>query len=329
MTVLVTGGGGFLGGAIVQRLVEQGAEVRSFSRARHETLDALGADQIRGDLADTAAVAKAVSGCDAVFHVAAKAGVWGSRESYYRPNVQGTENVIAACREHGVPRLIYTSTPSVAFHGRNEEGVDESIAYPDRFLCHYAETKAIAERKVLEANDPALATVALRPHLIWGPGDTNLVPRIVERARRGKLKLVGAGDNLVDSTFIGNAAQAHLCAANALAPGAPCAGKPYFITNGEPLPMRELINKILDAAGLPPVTRHVPPKVAYAAGWLLEQAYGVLGKQEEPMMTRFVALQLSTAHWFDIRAAERDLGFRPAVSVTEGMGQLRAAFVKI
>lgn len=326
MKALVTGGGGFLGGAIVRLLRERGDEVRSFSRGDYPQLRALGVETIQGDITDEGAVAKAVAGCDAVFHVAAKAGVWGYYAEFYAPNVIGTQYVIAACRKARVPRLIYTSTPSVTFSGEDQEGVDESAPYPYHFLSHYASTKAEAERLVLAANGKELITVALRPHLIWGPGDTQLVPRIVERAKRGRLRLVGDGQKRVDATYIDNAALAHLLAADKLAPGADCAGRAYFITNGEPWPLAKIVNAILDAAGLPPVTKRIPPAAAYAAGAVLELTYGILGIRREPTMTRFVARQLATAHWYDISAAKRDLGYEPIVSMEEGLRRLRESF---
>ncbi len=326
MTVLVTGGGGFLGMAIVRRLLADGVEdVRSFSRSRYETLDALGVTSFRGDLGDVDAVARAVDGCEAVFHVAAKAGVWGPASDYERINVDGTRHVLEACRRHGVAKLVYTSSPSVIFDGRDESGADASLPYPDRYLCDYPRTKAAAERAVLAANDSDLATVALRPHLIWGPGDPHLVPRLVERARAGRLRLVGTGDNLVDSVYVDNAADAHVDALAHLTPGARCTGRAYFVTNGEPLAMRELINGILGAAGIAPVTRSVSPRLAYALGTTLESVYRLLGKTDEPLMTRFVARQLATAHWFDIEDTRCELGYAPRVSLSDGLERLAAS----
>ncbi len=325
MRALVTGGGGFLGGAIIDKLLARDWEVRSIARNDYPHLREKGVATWQGDIAEGDALEDAIAGCDVVFHVAAKAGVWGSYDSYHRSNVLATERILSACEKAGVERLVYTSTPSVVFAGKDESGTDESAPYPEHFLNHYARTKAEAERKVLAANGDALAVAALRPHLIWGPGDPHLVPRILDRARRGKLKLVGSGENRVDSVYIDNAAEAHVLAAEALQPGAACAGKAYFITNGEPLPMRELLNKILAAGDLPPVTKSVPPGVAYAVGALLESVYGLLGKQDEPIMTRFVARQLATEHWFDIRAAYNDFDYAPAISIDEGMERLRAS----
>jgi len=322
MKALVTGGGGFLGQAVVRLLVARGDEVRSFSRGSHPELALLGVEERRGDLADAAAVARAAAGCDIVFHVAAKAGIWGPFAEFYAANVSGTANVVAACRAHGIRSLVYTSSPSVVFAGCDMEGVDESVPYPDRFEAHYPRTKALAEQLVLKASDAELGTVALRPHLIWGPGDNHLVPRIIARGRAGELRRIGSKPCLVDSVYIDNAAEAHLLAADRLEPGAQIAGKAYFITNGEPLPLWELVNRILAAAAVPPVSRSIPSAVAHAAGCLLEKVYAALALSGEPRMTSFLASELSTAHWFDISAARRDLGYQPRVSIDEGMLRL-------
>jgi nucleoside-diphosphate-sugar epimerase len=326
MRVLVTGGGGFLGGAIVRRLVERGDQVRSLSRGDYPRLKSLGVEQFQADLTDSESLARAVEGCDVVFHVAAKAGIWGPYAEYHRVNVTGTENVLDACRRAGVRRLVYTSSPSVVFNGHDMEGADESAPYPAHYHAAYPETKAKAEQLVLQANGPELATVAIRPHLIWGPGDNNLIPRLVARARSGRLRQIGKQAKLVDTVYIDNAADAHFLAADRLTPTAACAGKAYFIAQGEPLPLWDLINRILDAAGLPPVSRRIPATVAYAAGALCEGIWTVLGKQTEPPMTRFLARELSTAHWFNLEAARRDLGYRPSVSVDEGLRRLRESF---
>jgi len=190
----------------VDRLLARGDTVRSFSRGAYPELDALGVKTVRGDLGDGAAVREAAAGCDIVFHVAAKAGVWGPAREYERANVLGTDHVLAACRTHGIQKLVYTSSPSVAFHGVDQEGNNESEGYPKKFLCHYARTKAIAEHRVRDASGADLATVSLRPHLIWGPRDPHLVPRILDRARAGRLRLLGGGNKLVDSVYIDNAA---------------------------------------------------------------------------------------------------------------------------
>ncbi len=322
MRALVTGGGGFLGGVIVRMLREQGDSVVSYSRGSYPELARLGAEQRSGDLGDREALARATEGCDIVFHVAAKAGVWGPYDEYHRANVTGTENVIAACRANGIRRLVHTSSPSVVFDGRDVEGGDESLPYPERYEAHYPHTKALAEQIVLAANGPGLATVALRPHLIWGPGDNHLVPRIIARARAGRLRRIGDRPCLVDTVYVDNAARAHLQAAARLAPGSPVGGRAYFIANGEPIPLWEMVNRILAAAGLPPVMRSISPRLAYALGVVCEALWGTLRLAGEPPMTRFVAHELATAHWFDISAARRDFGYDPEVSLDEGLERL-------
>lgn len=322
MTALVTGGGGFLGGAIVRALRQRGWAVRSFTRTAYPWLEEFGVEQVLGDLADPEAVNRAVAGVDVVFHTAAKAGVWGRAADFYATNVTGTENVLAACKAAGVRRLVYTSTPSVVHGGGDLEGADESVPYPTHFDAPYPETKAIAERAVLAANGPELATVALRPHLIWGPGDPHLVPRILARAREGKLRRVGSRPVKVDVTYIDNATDAHLMAAEKLDIGTPPAGKAYFISNGEPVDLWGFIDRVLAAAGLPPVTRSVSVWKARLAGRVLEAVYRVLRLPGEPPMTRFVANQLATSHWYDISAAKRDLGYEPRVSIDEGLRRL-------
>ena len=322
MKALVTGGGGFLGGAVVRLLRARGDSVRSLTRSAYPWLDELGVEQTLGDLADLAAVEKAVAGCDVVHHVAARAGVWGRRADFFNTNVTGTENVIAACKKHGVRRLVYTSTPSVVHARADIENGNESLPYPRHFDAYYPESKATAEKAVLAANGPDLATVALRPHLIFGPGDPHLIPRILERARAGKLRRVGSRPVKVDVTVIDNAADAHLAAADRLDIGSPCAGKAYFISNGEPVDLWAFIDRVLAQAGLPPVNRTVSAWKARLAGRVLEWLYWLLRLPGEPPMTRFVAVQLSTSHWYDISAARRDLCYEPRVSVEEGLRQL-------
>ncbi len=314
---LVTGGGGFLGRAIVERLIARGVRVRNFSRDSYPELIALGVESFQGDLTDAAALRRAATGCDIVFHVAAKAGVWGDETSYFRPNVIGTQNVIDACRDTGVSRLVYTSSPSVVFTGHDMEGVDESVPYAARYHAPYPRTKALAEQMVLAANDSNFSTVALRPHLIWGPRDNHLVPRIIARAK--SLRRIGPRDPLVDCTYIDNAADAHLLAAERLVPGSPVAGKAYFISNGEPRGLWTLVNGILAAAKLPPVTRRIPKPIALAVASLMEATYRTLRIQSEPRLTRFLVEELTVSHYFDISAARRDFGYEPKIRIDEGL----------
>jgi nucleoside-diphosphate-sugar epimerase len=319
MKALVTGGGGFLGQAIVRLLLARGDQVRSFSRGDYPGLRERGVEIHQGDLTDSEAISSAARDCDIVFHVAAKTGIWGPYQEYYRSNVIGTENVIAACQHRQIRRLVYTSSPSAIFNGRDMEGVDESAPYPQHFAAAYPKTKAQAEQLVLQANDKALATVALRPHFIWGPGDNHLVPRLIVRAKAGSLRRIGRKKNLVDCVYVDNAAHAHLLAADRLWPGSPIAGKIYFISQGDPRPLWELISLILRAAGLPPVEQTIPPALAYMAGWFSEIVHKLFRNQSEPKLTRFLVRELSTAHWFDISAARRDLGYEPKISIEEGI----------
>jgi nucleoside-diphosphate-sugar epimerase len=322
--VLVTGGGGFLGLAIVEQLRARGVPVTNFARSAYPDLEAAGVPTVRGDLGDADDVRAACAGRAVVFHVAAKASVWGPRADFHRTNCEGTRNVIQACRAGGVPRLVYTSTPSVVFAGQDLCGVDESAPYPRRYHAAYPETKAIAERLVLAANGPDLATVSLRPHLIWGPGDPHFVPRLTSRARLGRLRIVGNGRNRVDTIYVDDAAEAHVHAAERLAPGSPVAGRCYFLNPGTPVALWEMVNHLLAAADMPPVTRAVPARVAYAAGAVLEALYRVLRLQGEPLMTRFLARELATSHWFDGSAARRDLDWKPRITIEEGLARLRA-----
>lgn len=323
MKVLVTGGAGFLGRAVVESLRERGHEVASASRAPHPELDAVGVATVSVDVADEEAVAAAVEGRDAVVHVAARTGVWGPREDFFRTNVDGTRNVLSACLRHDVRRLVYTSSPSVCFDGRSHVRALNDLSYPKRFLCAYAETKAIAERLVLAANGRGqLSTCALRPHLIFGPGDPHLVPRLLERGRRGRLAVVGPGTNEVSLTYVDNAAAAHADALGTLEPGAAHAGNAYFIGQSEPVRLWEWIAALFERVGVPPVTRRVPKRVAYAGGALLELLWNALSLSGEPPMTRFVALQLAASHSYDLAPAIRDFGYRERVGTGEATDRL-------
>ncbi len=323
---LVTGGGGFLGSSIIRMLLDKGISVRSLQRSDSPDLKELGVDIMRGDISDQTTVTNAAQDCDIVFHVAAKAGVWGKYDDYYQCNVVGTENILEACRTHHIQKLVYTSSPSVVFDGHDEKNINESTPYPKHFLTAYQKTKALAEQMILEANCSSLLTVALRPHLIWGPGDPHLVPRIIERAKTGKLRLVGKQKNLVDSTYVDNAALAHVLAAEDLVNDANCAGKAYFVSNGEPLPMAELINRILMTFDLASVTKTVPTQIAYIVGLLMELFYKVLNLDDEPVMTRFIATQLSCDHYYDLSAAKRDFSYRPVISMDNGLERLKLSF---
>ncbi|MFC1886729.1 NAD-dependent epimerase/dehydratase family protein [Thermodesulfobacteriota bacterium] len=320
--MLVTGGGGFLGYAIVRRLVDMGCDVTSFSRRFYPELEALEVGQIQGDIRDKLAVEKALIGIDVVFHVAAKPGVWGKYADYYDVNVTGTLNIIEGCIFNKVSKLIYTSSPSVVFDGNDMEGVDESALFPKRFHGHYPKTKAIAEQAVASAASDQLRSIALRPHLIWGPRDNHLAPRIIARAKR--LVRVGNGENRVDTIYIDNAAEAHILAAMALDNHPNFSGNVYFISQDCPVRLWDMVNAILKVAGHPPVKRSVSRRTAWLIGALFEAVYTLFRIKAEPQMTRFVANELATSHFFNIDAAKRDLRYKPTVSTEEGLKRLEA-----
>jgi nucleoside-diphosphate-sugar epimerase len=320
---LVTGAGGFLGLSIVEQLIARGDHVRGFARKSYGALAALGVESVQGDIRDVRAVRSAVEGMDVVFHSAAVADIWGPWEHFYSINVQGTLNILQACQAAGVRKLVFTSSPSVTFDGTDQCGVDETAPYPQRWLCHYPHTKAIAEQAVLAANGrQGTLTCALRPHLIWGPRDGHLVPRLIDRARRGRLRQVGDGKNLVDMIYVENAAEAHLLAADALDAHSPVAGRAYFISQGEPVRCWDWINAILELSGLPPVRRKISATTARRLGGTLETIFRLLRIDREPIMTRFLAAQLATSHYFSIDRARRDFGYQPTVSTNEGMRRL-------
>lgn len=322
MRVLVTGGGGFLGQAICRQLTAHGHRVRTLNRQQHPGLETLGVEQRRGDVASLDLVIEAAAGVDAVVHSAGKVGAWGRLEDYYETNVRGTKNVLAACELNEIDRLVFTSSPSVVQTGADLEGVDESAPYAAHYSSPYAATKALAEQHVLAANGPQLATVALRPHFVWGPGDPNLLPRILGRARRGQLRLIGDVAKKIDTTYVDNAAEAHVLALERLAVGAPIAGKAYFISQGEPVTHEALINSWLNADGFPPETRRISLGLARFLGATLESVWSLLRIPREPPLNRFMVEQLSTSHWFNIAAARRDLGYSPRVSMAEGLARL-------
>jgi 2-alkyl-3-oxoalkanoate reductase len=290
-------------------------------------LEARGAEIVLGDLHDRAALEHGCRSADTVFHVAGRVGVWGREQDFFRVNVEGTRNIVAACREAKVPRLVYTSSPSVVYNGGDLRNVNESAPLCTKAPCAYPTSKAAAERVVLAAHGPDLASVALRPHLVWGPGDKNVVPRVLTLARSGRLRIIGSGRNQVDLTHITNVVDAHLLAEGALLqPGHPAAGRAYFITNGEPVVLWDWINSLLRGLGLPAITQRVPRTVAYAAGATLEAWWRLTNRTGEPPMTRFAAKEMATDHWFDISAARRDLGYHPLMTMAEGTAELIAHY---
>lgn len=324
MTVIVTGAAGFLGRHIVERLLARGDRVRALCRSPSPKLEASGVEVVLCDVRNLEDVQNALAGIETVYHVAGVAGMWGPWRHFHQNNVIGTQNVVAACRRQRVQRLIYTSSPSVAFDLHDQCGADESAPYSKRWLCHYAKSKAIAEQAVLAANGSAgLLTCALRPHLIWGPGDRQLLPRMLAHARSRRLWQVGDGTNDIDIIYVENAAAGHIQAADALRSGSPVCGRAYFISQGQPVNCWRWIAQLLAMAAAPPVTRSLSLRTAWRMGWTWEIAYRMLRLRKEPPMTRFLASQLGRSHWFDISAARRDFGYTPEISTAQGMSRLR------
>jgi len=322
MKVLVTGGGGFLGSAICKQLVAAGHGVRAFSRNRHPVLDALGVEQRFGDIASMDMVVDASKGVDAIVHCAARMAPWGPLDEFYETNVRGTDIVLAACELNEIGRLVFTSSPSVVQNGTDQEGITESTPYAQPFMNAYAHTKALAEQRILAANGPNLATVVLRPQIVWGPDDPTFLPLVLARARAGKLRFIGKTPKKIDTVYIDNAVDAHVSALEKLDVGSAVAGKTYFISQGEPVFNEDLINGWLNAGGFPPETRRLPEAPMRFLANAFEGVYGALRIQKSPPLTRFIVDRLSTALWFDISAARRDLGYVPRVSLAEGMARL-------
>lgn len=320
---LVTGATGFLGRYLVRMLVDRGYTVRGLVRRRDEALAASGVELVHGDLRSMDAVRGACRDIDVVFHVASVSGIWGNWKHFHSNNVLSTRNVVQAAQENGVPKLVYTSSPSVTFDGQHQVNVDETAPYPSRFLANYPRSKAMAEQHVLQANDDArLMTCALRPHLIWGPGDRHLIPRLLERARAGQLRRVGDGTNQVDTIYVENAAWGHVLAAEAMQPGSPVCGKPYFLSQGDPVNCWDWINELLQMAGLPRLRRSISFYWAYRLGYFLECYHEMFDLEREPRMTRFLAAQLAKSHYFDLTRARRDFGYAPLISMDQGMKRL-------
>ncbi|MEZ6094582.1 MAG: NAD-dependent epimerase/dehydratase family protein [Pirellulaceae bacterium] len=324
--VLVTGANGFLGFNLVNRLLEHGYQVRALVRGNNEALKSLGVEVVFGDLRNAETARMACKDMETVFHVAAVSGIWGTWKHYHSANTIATRLVVEACRERGVRKMVYTSSPSVTFDGSHQINVDESAPYAKKFLCHYPQSKALAERFVLDSNDEAtLMTCALRPHLIWGPRDHHLIPRLIDRAKQNKLMRVGDGTNLVDNIYVDNAAVAHIQAAEAMRPGSPVCGSAYFLSQDEPVSCWDWINDILKLAGLPRIRKSISYRWAYRLGFMLETYHETFNISREPRMTRFLAAQLAKSHYFDISRAKRDFGYYPAVSIDEGMKRLESS----
>ena len=322
MKVLVTGASSLIGAGVAAALLARGDEVVVQQRGRAATLDRLEVRQQLGDIRDLEVVLAAAGGCDAIVHLAAKVGVVGAWEDYRSVNVDGTHNVLEAARRSGVGRVVHVSSPSVAHGGEPIVGGGADAPVLGRRRAWYPESKALAEIDALAAAGDELGVVAIRPHLVWGPGDTQLVGRIVERAASGRLALVGGGRALVDTTYIDNAVDALVAALDAVHPGAQCSGQAYVVSNGEPRMIRELVQGICRAAGVPFEPRTVSLRIGRGLGAVVERAWPLLRRDDEPPLTQFLAEQLGTAHWFDPRPARDDLGWTPAVSIDEGLARL-------
>jgi len=328
MKALVTGGSGFLGKAIVKKLLDKGADVRVLNRKFSPDLKKLGVEVVQSDLIDAPKVIRACEGRDVIFHVAAKVDIGvTSYQDFFNVNCQGTQNIIDGCHHARVSKLVYTSSPSVISTGQHLENANEEMAYPAKFQSFYQETKARAEQMVLAANAKrSLSTVALRPHLIYGPGDTNILPRLMERARMRKLIQVGTGQNLIDLTYIDNAASAHILAAEKLEREASIGGRAFFITDDHPVNLWDWINALVARLELPPIRKKISYRTAYLMGSIFEKLYSFLKIKKEPLMTCFVAAQLAKSHYFDISRAKRELGYIPLVSGDEGFKRTVAYF---
>ncbi len=320
MIALVTGGNGFVGRYIVEMLLARGDRVRVVGRKPYPELEALGAQCIQVDLSNPDAgvgLGRAMAGVEVVFHVAAKADIWGQFDDFYRNNVTATQRVVRAAVRAGVPKLVYTSSPSVAIGMQDLENADEYIPYPEHFLAHYPHTKSLAERFILARSD--IATTAIRPHLIWGPRDPHIFPRLIARARKGRLVRIGDGTNRVDITYVENVAEAHIRAADALGQSSPLRGRAYFIGQEQPVNLWEFIDRVITSAGCAPLRRQISAQTAMRLATLFEMAYTRLGITREPPLTRMMVHQMSRSHWFDHRAAQRDFGYEPRISIEEGL----------
>ena len=322
--ILVTGYGGFLGRAICRELLCHGFRVRGLARNKYPELEALGVECIQASATDPSACEEACRGVDGVIHTAALAGVWGPAKLYEQTNIGATENLLSSCKKHGIGAFVYTSSPSVTFDGTAQRNVDENVPYPNKWLCHYPRTKAIAEQQVLAANHPTrFATCSLRPHLIWGVGDPHLIPRVIEKCRSGGLRRVGNGTNLIDTVHVDQAAIAHrLALERMLDRDQNAAGRSYFITDGEPIECWKWITTILESAQLNPPTKCISFRAAYRLGRVFETIYGLMRIESEPPMTRFVAAQLGVDHYFDISSAKERLGYEPIRNRAERVAEL-------
>jgi len=320
MKVLVTGGGGFLGFWIVKKLLAKNYEVYNYSRNHYSHLEDLGIKTFCGDLNDREALELALENIDAIFHVAALAGVWGKAQDYMETNFEGTKSLVDLAISKKIKYFIYTSTPSVVFGKDDILGADESLDFPDNYLTAYAHSKSLAEKYVLENTSADFKALAIRPHLIWGPGDPHLFPRLLRKAREGKLKRVGEGENLVDIIYVENAADAHIMAFEKLLEISSLSGNAYFIGQERPVSLWDFINQVLVLDGQEEIESSISFNLAYKIGFIFEMVYKLLGiTKPEPPMTRFIATQLAKSHYFSHAKAYNDFQFKPVVTIEEGL----------
>ncbi|MBA2560933.1 MAG: NAD-dependent epimerase/dehydratase family protein [Propionibacteriales bacterium] len=321
MKVLVTGATGMLGRRTAQALLARGDEVTVLQRGESD----LPCREVLGDVADASVVRRATEGQDAVVHLAAKVDVVGPWQEYARANIEGTRSIVAACRSVGVGSLVHVSSPAVAHAGHALVGVGAGPADPARARGHYARSKATAEREALAADSPALAVLCIRPHLVWGPGDPQLVDRIVSRALAGRLPVIGSGAALIDTTYVDNAVEALVAALDACPD---VHGEALVVSNGEPRTVIEILTRLCNSAGAPPPRGRVPVACARLAGAAVEQVWRILGRRSTPPLTSFLVEQLTTAHWFDQRRTREFLSWAPRVSLDEGFDELTAFYEK-
>ena len=324
MKIVITGGRGFVGEALTKKFINSEHTIHTIGRSSHFTKSDLPANCQHHccDLANDPIPEDIFRGADLIFHIAAKAGVWGKYTDFYSSNVTATRNILSACKKYRINKLIYTSTPSVVFSGQPIVNGSESLPYGNSGLSAYAETKAIAEREILEANESQkLQTIALRPHLIWGEGDPHLLPRVINRHKKGRLCIVGEGRNTVDLTHVDNVVHAHICAMESMVNNTSLGGKAYFIGQDEPVNLWDWLNKIFMMLDLPGLTKKIPYRKAYLLGFSLEKIWGILRLGGEPPMTRFVANQLAHDHWFSIQSAKKDLGYEPIRDMSDSLNK--------
>lgn len=326
MRILVTGGGGFLGSSIIKELLKDPTSiVTSFSRYHYPHLEDSGVPCIRGDVRNMADVERALSqGFDAVIHTAALQGEWGRYKDFFEVNYQGTKNLLEGAKACGVSRFVYTSSSSVVIGKDELLGVDEKINYPKKYLSDYAETKSMAERLVLQMNNHKdFLTCSLRPYFMWGPGASGFIYQALQRARLGKLQMIGEGNNLVDSIYVDNAALAHVLALKKLTPESSVCGSAYFIGQEDPINLWSFINQILAILKIEPVIKSMDLKSAYRLGWVMEKTFKVAGiLRPAPALTRSMVHELGESHYFSHAKALAELGYRSQISTSEGLSQL-------